>query len=135
MPPFDEFFAYNFEGSVSGERQVLQQLLQIRPGFLGVHALTVVMAVQQHDCGTAQREATLAFAAACVHDRPEALRRIGQMAIAYALLGDRDNTVAQLGKSANAREGQILYLKYDPFFDAVRADPRYVALEKRIGLI
>jgi TolB-like protein len=160
LPPFDEFFAYNFERNVPGQKQVLQQMLQIRPNFLGAHVMTVVMAVEQNDCGTARTEAdylgktyptvpavpaTLAYAAACSGDKPETLRRIRQMtalhspayqfAIAYALLHDKDNAIAQLAKSADAHEGQILYLKYDPFFDEIRSDPRYVALEKRVGLL
>ncbi|MGB9030069.1 MAG: hypothetical protein WCC27_08120, partial [Acidobacteriaceae bacterium] len=78
-------------------------------------------------------------------EKSEALRRIQQMtdlqapayqfAIAYALLHDKDNAIVQLVKSADAHEGQILYLKYDPFFDEIRSDPRYVALEKRVGLL
>jgi hypothetical protein len=87
----------------------------------------------------------LAFAAACAGDKAETLRWIKQMealsaphyqlAIAYALLHDTDNAIAELSKSGDAHEGQILYIKYDPFFDGIRNDPRYVALEKRAGLI
>ena len=159
VPPFDEFFAYNFERNIPGQRQVLQRLLEIRPGFLGAYALTVVMSVQQHDCATARTQAdwlqktyptvpatqaTLAYAAACTGDKPETLRRIAQMsalrapayqiAIAYALLHDTDKAIAQLNQSADAHEGQILYLRYDPFFDEIRTDPRYLALEHRVGL-
>ncbi len=57
-----------------------------------------------------------------------------QAAIAYALLQGKENAIAQLRKSADADEEQILYLKYDPFFDEIRSDPRYVAIEKRVGL-
>ena len=32
-------------------------------------------------------------------------------------------------------EEKVLYLKYDPFFGEMRSDPRYVALEKRVGPI
>jgi TolB-like protein len=160
VPPFDEFFAYNFERNVPGQKQVLQRMLQLHPDFLGAHALTVVMTVEQHDCAAARTEAdwllktyptvpaaqsTLAFAAACAGDKPETLRRIArmtalhapayQLAIAYALLHDTNNAIAQLSKSADAHEGQILYLRYDPFFDEIRTDPRYVALEHRVGLL
>ena len=58
-----------------------------------------------------------------------------QVAIAYALIHDADNTIAQLNKSADQHEGQILYIKYNPFFDEVRSDPRFVELEKRVGLM
>jgi hypothetical protein len=58
-----------------------------------------------------------------------------QLAIVYALLQDADDAIAELNKCADAHEGQILYIKYDPFFDEIRNDPQYVALEKRVGLI
>ena len=159
-PPFDEFFAYNFERNLAGQKQVLQRMLQIHPDFFGTHALTVVLAVQQRDCTTARAEAdwllktypnvpatqsTLAITSACSGDNPETLRRIArmialhapayQLAIAYALLHDTNNAIAQLSKSADAHEGQILYLRFDPFFDEIRSDPRYVAIEHRVGLL
>ncbi len=157
--PFDEFYTYNFERDVAGQKLVLQRMMQLRPEFLGAHAMAVVMTVQQHDCSAARHEAdwiaktyptlpvtqtVLAFAAACAGDKAETLRRIKQMsmldaphyqlAIADALLHDTNNAIAELNKSGDAREGQILYLKYDPFFDEIRGDPRYIALEKRVGL-
>ena len=159
-PPFDEFFAYNFERNLSGQKQVLQRMLAIHSDFLGARALTVVMAIEQHDCALARNQAdwiektyptvpvtqsVLAFAAACAGDVAETQRRIHQMiatsapfyqvAIAYMLLHDKDNTIAWLNKSADAHEGQILYIRYDPFFDEIRDDSRYVAIEKRVGLL
>ncbi len=158
--PFDEFYAYNFERDAAGQKLVLQRMIQLRPEFLGAHAMAVVMTVEQHDCSAARHEAdwiaktypavpvtqtVLAFAAACAGNKPETLRRIRQMsvlnaphyqlAIAYVLLHDKDEAMAELDRSGDAREGQILYLKYDPFFDEIRNDPRYVALEKRVGLM
>jgi adenylate cyclase len=159
-PPFDEFFAYNFERNLDGQKQVLARMLKIRSDFLGAHALTVVMAVEQHDCATSRDEAdwiarnyptvpvtqtVLAFAAACEGNAPEVHSRIQQMiatsapfyqvAIAYALLHDRDNAIDQLNKAADAYEMQVYYLRYDPFFDEERNDPRYEAIEKRVGLM
>ncbi len=159
-PPFDDFFAFNFERDVNGEKRALHQMLQISPSFLGAHALSVVAAVQQHDCATAHSEAdwlektypavpatqaTRAFAAACSQGKAQALALLKKMtamhapfyqaAITYALLHDKDEAIDQLARSADAHEGQIVYLKYDPFFDEIRSDPRYVELEKRVGVM
>lgn len=159
-PPFDEFFTYNFQRDVPGQKRMVAQMQRLRPNFPGGPALAVVAAVQQHDCATAGQQAellnrkypalaatqsVLAYAAACRNDRPATLLHIDrmqalkapayQLAIAWAMLHDKDKTIAELTRSADAHEGQILYLKYDPFFDEVRSDPRYLALEKRIGLL
>jgi TolB-like protein len=159
-PPFDEFFVYDFEHNLDGQKQVLARMLKIRSDFLGAHALTAAVAVDQHDCATTRREAdwiaktypsvpvtqtVLAFAAACEGNASEARARIRQMidtrapayqvAIAYALLHDRDNAIDQLNKAADAYEMQVYYLRYDPFFDEIRTDPRYEAIEKRVGLL
>jgi hypothetical protein len=49
-------------------------------------------------------------------------------------LKNKDRAIAHLEKSADAKEGQIMYIEYVQVFDEIRADPRFVALEKRIGL-
>ena len=159
-PPFDESFAYNFQRNVAGERQMLAQIVRVQADFIGARAMDVVISVQQNDCATARREADqlgksyaklpvsqamLAYAAACEGNKGETLRRIREMeglgapayqvAIAWALIDDRDDAIAELTRSADAHEEQILYIKYDPFFDAIRSDPRYVALERRVGLL
>ena len=135
-------------------------MMQINSNFFGAHALNVVMSVQQHDCATAHiqadwlqktyptvspTQAVLAYAAACSNNKAEALGHIKQMiamkaqayqvAIAYALLHDSDNAIVQLNRSTDLHEGQVLYLRYDPFFDEIRSDPRYIEIEKRVGLI
>jgi TolB-like protein/Tfp pilus assembly protein PilF len=90
----------------------------------------------------------LALAAACAGRTSEARQDIAnaeaaasktfvssyQLAMAEAAVGDREGALAALERSADAREGQILYLKYEPAFDSIRADPHYQALQKRIGL-
>ena len=158
--PYNEFFAYNFERNVQGELRALQRLKEIRPDSFGAPALTLVMAMGRDDCATVRANAgkfastypklpltqtMLAFDAVCRNDKAAAAEHIKkmaaeqaphyQLAIVYALLHDTDDAMAELNKCADAREGQILYLKYDPFFDGIRNDPRYVALEKRVGLI
>ncbi len=160
LPPFDEFLTSYLERDQAGQQKALDRLHQINPQFFGGSAWTLVGAMARHDCtvvlGDASRfaktypklpvtETMLAFDAVCRNDKAAALERIRQMeaekaphyqlAIVYALLHDKDDAIAELNRAADAHEGQILYIKYDPFFDEIRNDPRYVALEKRVGLI
>jgi TolB-like protein len=160
VPPFDEFLASYLERDQAGQQRAIDRLHQINPKFFGGPAWALVGAMARHDCTTVLRDANpfaktypklpatqtmLAFDAVCRNDKPGALDRIKQMeavkaphyqlAIVWALLHDKDDAIAELSKAADAHEGQILYIKYDPFFDEIRSDPRYVALEKRVGLM
>jgi TolB-like protein len=160
LPPFDEFLASYLERDVAGQQRALDRLHQINPQFFGGPAWTLVGAMARHDCAAVLGNATqfaktypklpvtetmLAFDAVCRNDKTAALQRTRQMeaeqaphyqrAIVYALLHDKDEALAELNRAADAHEGQILYIKYEPFFDEIRNDPRYVALEKRVGLI
>jgi serine/threonine-protein kinase len=53
----------------------------------------------------------------------------------YAALNDADRAIEYLQKSADARESSILYMEVDTLFDPIRKDPRFIALERKIGLI
>ena len=55
-------------------------------------------------------------------------------ALAWASLGDHDRTVKWLEKSADLHEFQVLNLAVNPAFAAMRNDPAFRALVKRIGL-
>jgi len=54
---------------------------------------------------------------------------------AIALSGNADHVMPYLEKSAELREPRLLMLKYDRVFDTVRQDPRFLALERRLGLL
>ena len=56
-----------------------------------------------------------------------------QMALVYALVRDRDNALKYLEKCASIREPQALYVSVEPVFDTLRSEPRFIALEKRLG--
>ena len=56
------------------------------------------------------------------------------LAILYTGLGERDKAFEQLNKAFEERSGWIIYLKVEPQFDSLRADPRYPALLKRLNL-
>jgi tetratricopeptide (TPR) repeat protein len=50
----------------------------------------------------------------------------------YAQLGKIDEAFAELNKSLDNREFQLLYLKVDPRLDSLRNDPRYEELVQRM---
>jgi serine/threonine-protein kinase len=55
-------------------------------------------------------------------------------AVLYVGLGDKDKVFVELEKTFNQRGFYILFLRFDPFMDPVRDDPRFTDLIKRIGL-
>jgi len=52
----------------------------------------------------------------------------------YFFLGDVDKGFEWLEQAYSKREGSLLRIQYDRFFDGVRTDPRYLDLLKRLGL-
>jgi TolB-like protein len=62
--------------------------------------------------------------------------RTSQLGIAglYADAGEPDLAFAWLEKAVARRQPQLYYLPCDPAFDALRNDPRYLELIRRIGL-
>jgi TolB-like protein len=59
--------------------------------------------------------------------------RAGDVALAYAWAGDRDQAFLWLEKAFEAREGTLAYLAY-PLWLPVRDDPRFVELVRRVGI-
>ena len=56
------------------------------------------------------------------------------VALCYAFLGDRDEFFAWIDKAINIRRFSAASLRYSPFFDNVRNDPRFPEIFKRLGL-
>jgi DNA-binding winged helix-turn-helix (wHTH) protein/TolB-like protein len=52
----------------------------------------------------------------------------------YAVLGDRDRAIEWLGKGIEERNFAMPFLKVDPDFDNLRADPRFATLIRRLVL-
>ncbi len=57
-----------------------------------------------------------------------------EVAVAYALLGDRDQALRWLAKAEAARSFSFNYVLVDPRLDNLRSDPRFVGLVKKAGL-
>jgi len=54
------------------------------------------------------------------------------VALIYVLLGDKERALGLLGTAFEARDPEMVRLKRDPFLDALRADPRFQDLMRRM---
>jgi TolB-like protein/Tfp pilus assembly protein PilF len=52
-----------------------------------------------------------------------------------ALSGNADPVMPYLEKSAELREPRLMMLRYDRVFESIRQDARFIALERRLGLL
>ena len=57
-----------------------------------------------------------------------------RFAILYAALGEKDKAFEWLNKSFERRFGPLIYLKVNPIWDNLRADPRFPELLGHVGL-
>jgi len=58
----------------------------------------------------------------------------GSVALTYAALGDKDKTFLWLEKAYAAKSSFVTTLKFWSVFDAIRSDPRFADLVRRVGL-
>jgi len=58
----------------------------------------------------------------------------GYIAFDYAVIGDKEQAFAWLEKAYAEKAGSLQYLKIAHPLDALRSDPRYIGLLKRMGL-
>ena len=52
-----------------------------------------------------------------------------------ALAGNADPVMPYLQKSADLHEPRLMMLRYDRIFEPIRQDPRFIALERKLGLL
>ena len=55
-------------------------------------------------------------------------------AVLYVGLGDKDKAFVELEKTFNERGFYVLFLRFDPFMDPLRDDPRFKEMRKRLNL-
>ncbi|MBV8811876.1 MAG: winged helix-turn-helix domain-containing protein [Acidobacteriaceae bacterium] len=67
-------------------------------------------------------------------EKPEAYSYPYGRAMVYAHLGRRTEALANLERAYLDRDEQMTEIAVEPNFDALRADPRFIQLERRIGL-
>jgi hypothetical protein len=56
------------------------------------------------------------------------------IAIDYAVVGDKDQALIWLERALQARDSKITVIAVDPIFDNLRSDPRFVGLLRQMGL-
>jgi len=162
-PRVNQFFALYFQRRYPEARRKLEETLASSPDWFAGHGLLSLVAATQRDCEETERQAQwmnqkfpsplsyflLSLASSCRGDQAKAKTLLEQaasykgpafispyqLALGYAYAGDKETALSYLEKSAEIREPQIPYLKVDPLFDQMRSDPRYVAMEQRIGLL
>jgi len=63
-------------------------------------------------------------------------RYVSPVAIAqiYSRLGNKDKAIEWLQKAVSAKSQQLVYIKTEPLYDSLRADPRFRELLKKVGL-
>jgi tetratricopeptide (TPR) repeat protein len=54
--------------------------------------------------------------------------------ILYAALGEREQAFACLEQAFHARSEALVWLKVDPRLDTLRTDPRFIDIQRRVGL-
>lgn len=161
-PRFNQAMAFLLEHRFEDARRIFRESIDSNTSVLDAHLMLGVLAVYQRHCPEADghfewfaqhfaspmADFGLALNAACAGRNDEARAFIAkaeaqrggafaspyQLAMAHAYVGEKDRAIEDLERSAEAREGQIFYIKYDPAFDGIRGDPRFAALEKKVGL-
>jgi hypothetical protein len=58
-------------------------------------------------------------------------RDLGYIRLAF---GDRDGALAAFARAIDERDPSMVWLGVDPRVDALRGDPRFVAMLKQVGL-
>jgi TolB-like protein len=162
-PRMSEFFGYYFQRKYADARRATDEALKLDPDFMAAHVVRGLVATIQRDCPETSAEAAWVgkhfpsplaefesvLLDVCRGDNPAAragLARMAaskgpsfaspyQMALGYAAIENKVAALSYIAKSVDAHEGQATYLKVEPLFDSIRSDPRFVAQEKRVGLL
>ncbi|HEY1612688.1 MAG TPA: hypothetical protein VGF97_03210 [Rhizomicrobium sp.] len=161
-PRVNQIIALMLQRRGADARRELNEMLASSPDFLAGHVLLASLTAQQGDCArtgvesnwvalhypSPMADVALAMASACHGDiaaaRTNLEHAVGskspkfasayQIALGYASIHDKEAVLSYLKKSADLHEPQILYIGVEPLFDLVRSDPRFAALERRLGL-
>jgi len=155
---FNEGEALEWEGRTAEAERAYADLLRTHPSFEPPLARLAYMKAGEGDCREAARyagrlaqlspgsyrsQAVLWTVGVCRGDRGGARRALQaaarssppvEMGSAYGLLRDNNEAIAYLEKAIDQHEVGVTGIGVEPFLATVRSDPRFVALERRVGL-
>ena len=57
-----------------------------------------------------------------------------ELAKSYAYMGEKDRAIHYLHEAVSRHEFGATSMKQVPYFQPLRSDPRFIALERRVGL-
>jgi eukaryotic-like serine/threonine-protein kinase len=111
-------------------------------------ALTAFREVARLTGNDPQQRTLIVRATALAGDPPAARRMLAEieelarqryispysLALVHAALGDRDAAFRELGRAVDERSSWMAYLAVNPRLDALRGDPRFADVLKRVGL-
>ena len=75
-----------------------------------------------------------AFFASQIEATPESERILDSISVIYTALGERDMAFDLLNRAIDNRLPNAIWIKVDPRFAPLHADPRFAVLLRRIGL-
>jgi serine/threonine protein kinase/tetratricopeptide (TPR) repeat protein len=98
--------------------------------------------------GDIRTKATLGHAYALSGRRDDALKTIQELqnlsknryvspyyfALVYVGLGDNEKAITWLQKALEERQSYLILMKVEPVFDSLHSDPKFIAIERSVGL-
>jgi TolB-like protein/Tfp pilus assembly protein PilF len=119
-----------FQGDCATETRLGETMIGLYPGSPNK---SIVKMVEAKACGRADLET--GALAELARTKPSEFPSPYQVAGAFALGNDDDRALSFLEMSAERHEPVLMAVAVDRAFDSLRHDARFIALERRLGLI
>jgi TolB-like protein/Tfp pilus assembly protein PilF len=135
VEPDDAFTLWWLGFALIANHQSLEAVSTLERSALLSHGSPGVLGVLVHayvDAG--RREDALRVLAELKGRKNEGFVPAGAFVNAYLGLGDKEAAMNWLEQAYRERSTIVLHVKVHPFFDPLRNDPRFVALQRRVGL-
>jgi serine/threonine-protein kinase len=118
-----------WQSDCAGTKTASDKLMELYPKAPGARLGGIAA---QYVCGHPEEARA---AATEMFQHPSGYLSPYSIAGSIALGGNADAAMPYLQQSAELREPRLMMLKYDRVFDLIRQDARFIALERRLGLI